>query len=42
MDDEDEVEFIPKNAKISRNIGRDTLSYNGPNGLKYQNTGNII
>jgi hypothetical protein len=37
-DDEDEV-FIPKNAKISKNIGRETPGYNGPNGLKYHNTG---
>lgn len=36
MDDSDEEAIvIPKNAKISKNIGRQTLAYNGPNGLKY-------
>jgi len=35
MDDDDDEPLIPKNAKISKNIGRETPTYNGPNGLKY-------
>jgi hypothetical protein len=37
MDEEEEEVFIPKNAKISKNIGRETPTFNGPNGVKYQN-----
>ena len=35
QDESDEEVLIPKNAKISKNIGRDTPTFNGPNGVKY-------
>jgi hypothetical protein len=39
-DSSEEIQ-IPKNAKISKNIGRETPTFNGPNGVKYQNQGNF-